>query len=64
MSNIRMPLSLRSPLLAPMAAALVFGSPAYADAVDSGSEIIVTGIRTATNPNADAAAAYKVDRSA
>ncbi len=64
MSNIRIPLSLRSPLLAPMAAALVFGSPAYADAVDNGSEIIVTGIRTATNPNADAAAAYKVERSA
>ncbi len=66
MSNTRIPMSLRAPMLAPLTTALLFGGAARADAVDAGpSDIVVTGIRSsATNPYADAAAPYKVDRSA
>ena len=64
-----MPLSLRSsravPLALPFVTALALaGAAATAAEVDATTDIIVTGIRTATNPNADPAAAYKVDRSA
>ncbi len=72
MSNTRMPLSLRSPALVPLTAALLFGGAAKADAVADAadaaapvSDIVVTGFRApGTNPYADANAPYKVDRSA
>jgi catecholate siderophore receptor len=70
-----MPLTLRTPVLAPAAVALlVAGAPcaagvaAEADAANAASaapDIVVTGIRTpGANPLADPQAPYKVDRSA
>ena len=59
--SLRIPLSLRFP-----AAALALGLAGAAHAADddAGTEIIVTGhLPAAANPNADAAAPYKVDRS-
>lgn len=67
--SVRIPASLRAPYV-PLAAALLATGPAQAaelaDALADAAapEIIVTGIRPATNPNADPAAAYKIDRSA
>ena len=68
MSNVRVPLSLRAPLLAPAAAALLCagaGQAAVVDAADGTADIIVTGARpAAANPLADPSTPYKVDRSA
>jgi catecholate siderophore receptor len=67
MSNTRVPLSLRAPLLLPATALLFSGAAgATADAVaDDATDIVVTGVRTpAANPFEGAAAPYKIDRSA
>ncbi len=74
-SNVRLPFSLRSPLAAaaPLALACLVAGPAPAAAAadaaadvaaDVGAEIIVTGVREGSNPHADPAAPYKIDRSA